>query len=175
MKTVRTAKGTELPLLNLKGKDYLQVAHRIQWFTEEEKKFAIETEFLVLTDEQTVCRAHITTYNDEDQVIRKAMATKRETKKDFPDHTEKAETGSIGRALVELGYGTQFALSDLEEDMRLADSPVVDVKVRTTPATTETKTVLDAINDRVNKPVKPTSSFSSQRKKPAVTSDKAWV
>src|SRR6185312_9512025 len=29
---------------------------------------------------------------------------------DFPDYIEKAETKAIGRALVALGYGTQFAL-----------------------------------------------------------------
>ena len=38
MKTVQTPKGTVLPLTNLKGKDYLMVAYRIQWFNEIEKE-----------------------------------------------------------------------------------------------------------------------------------------
>lgn len=126
--SVRTKKGTELPLMNLKGKKYLMVAYRIQWFTEEEPRFSIDTEFLKLDDEQTVCKATICTYDENGKLVRKATSTKRETKKDFPDHTEKAETGAIGRALIELGYGTQFALSDLDEGNRLADSPLAPVK-----------------------------------------------
>jgi len=128
MKTVNTKKGTALPLMQLKGKDYLQVAHRIQWFTEEEQRYTVNSNFLVLSDEQTVAQVTVTTFNEQGQIVRQAMGTKRETKKDFPDHTEKAETGALGRALIELGYGTQFALADLEEGTRLVDSPVVDVK-----------------------------------------------
>lgn len=128
MKTVKTKKGTALPLTNLKGKDYLQVAYRIQWFTEEEPRFEINTEFHVLNDEQTVCQATIKTFSEDGRVVRQATATKRETKKDFSDHTEKAETGAIGRALIELGYGTQFALADLDEGSRIVDSPLVDAK-----------------------------------------------
>lgn len=127
-KTVKTPAGTELPLVNLKGKDYLMVGHRLQWFNEIEKHFDISTEFLLVTDEQTICKAHVVVKDTEGNVLRQAQATKRETKKDFPDHTEKAETSAIGRALAILGYGTQFALSDLDEGQRLADSPVVDVK-----------------------------------------------
>ena len=128
MKTVKTKKGTDLPLMRLKGKDYLQVAHRIQWFTEEEQRYTIQTNFLIINDEQTVAQVTVTTFNEQGQIVRQASGTKRETKKDFSDHTEKAETGALGRALIELGYGTQFALADLEEGTRIVDSPVVDVK-----------------------------------------------
>ena len=56
------------------------------------------------------------------------FSTKRETKKDFSDHTEKAETSAVGRALAMLGYGTQFAISDLDEGDRIVDSPVLDTR-----------------------------------------------
>lgn len=138
MKTVQTKKGTNLPLLNLKGKDYLQVAYRIQWFTEEESRFTVDTDFLVLTDEQTVCKVTVRTFDNDGKLIRQAQATKRETKRDFPDHTEKAETGAMGRALIELGYGTQFALSDLDEGSRLADSPLTSIPKVAVPATLPT-------------------------------------
>jgi ribosomal protein S27AE len=36
---------------------------------------------------------------------------------------EKAETGSVGRALSLCGYGTQFA-SELEEGQRIVDAPI---------------------------------------------------
>lgn len=128
MKTVKTPKGTELPLISLKGKDYLQVAHRLVWFNEAVDRFRIVTDLLQVSDDQTVARAVITVFNEEGIEIKCSSATKRETKKDFPDHTEKAETGAIGRALALMGYGTQFAVADLDEGDRLADAPVTSFK-----------------------------------------------
>lgn len=122
-KTFTTEAGTQLPLISLKGKDYLQVAHRVQWFNEKENHFSINTQFLVMDDTQTVCRAEVTVF-DEKGRKRTTTATKRETKADFSDHSEKAETSAIGRALALLGYGTQFAVADFEEGARLADSPM---------------------------------------------------
>lgn len=126
-KTFTTPKGSTVPLTNLKGKDYLMVAYRLIWFTEEVPSFDIHTEFLLLNDDQAVCKATITVADETGKVVRKATATKRETKKDFPDFTEKAETSSIGRALAILGYGTQFALADMDEGARLADTPLAQV------------------------------------------------
>lgn len=124
MKTFKTQKGTELPLASLKGKDYLLIAHRLLWLSEEVQNYDIDTNLLVLTDEQTVARATVTLFGSDGKVLRKATGTKRETKKDFSDHTEKAETGAMGRALAMLGFGTQFAQQDLEEGDRLADAPL---------------------------------------------------
>lgn len=117
--SVKTPKGTELPLLNLKGKSYLQVAHRLVWFREEKPDWSIETSFIELADKKAVARAVIR--DSKGTLI--ATAHKSETANDFPDFMEKAETGSIGRALALCGYGTQFT-DDLEEGGRLADSPV---------------------------------------------------
>ncbi len=128
MKTVKTAKGTTLPLISLKGKDYLQVAHRILWFAEEVPMFHISTQFLSLTEEETIAQVTVVVLNEQGQAVRKAVGTKRESKAHFSDHTEKAETGALGRALVQLGFGTQYALADLDEGERLADSPVVDTR-----------------------------------------------
>lgn len=126
-KTVKSPKGNDLPLTNLKGKDYLMVAYRIQWLNEDSNvgSFDIATDFVSLTEEQTIARSKVTLYGTDGKFLRAATATKRETKKDFPDHTEKAETSAIGRALAMLGYGTQFAVADLDEGNRLADSPLV--------------------------------------------------
>jgi hypothetical protein len=133
MKTVKTPKGTVLPLTNLKGKDYLMVAYRIQWFTEEVPMFHISTHFPVLDDTQTIAQVTVVVLNEQGQAVRKAMGTKRETKTDFSDHTEKAETGALGRALIQLGYGTQYALADLDEGNRIVDSPLPDPR-QTVPA-----------------------------------------
>jgi hypothetical protein len=57
-----------------------------------------------------------------------ATASKMETRDDFADFVEKAETGAIGRALAMCGYGTQFAPELSEGDLETgriayADSP----------------------------------------------------
>lgn len=128
MKTVKTPKGTELPLVNLKGKDYLMVAHRLQWLNEAADRFTVQTELIKVEKDESVVRATVSIINNEGNVVKSATATKREDSKGFGDHLEKAETGAIGRCLALLGYGTQFALSDLDEGDRIVDSPVVDVK-----------------------------------------------
>ena len=118
MKTLKTSNGTELPLLNLKGKDYLPVAQRLVWFREERPMWGIETSFLKIEDDYAIARAEVR--NENGRVI--ATAHKREDAKHFPDFMEKAETGAIGRALAEVGYGTQFA-PELDEEHRIVDTP----------------------------------------------------
>lgn len=176
--TMTTPKGTELPLLNLSGKPYLQVAHRLVWFREECPTWSIQTKILEYKDEArtatetpaygdipksitvteakrfAIIQAQI--FNDQGVCI--AMATKREQyaesmkdKTGFPDYLEKAETGAIGRALAIAGYGTQFATQELDEGQRLADAPV-----------TIPKTPLDAIQ------AKPIAGAVAQSPTPAL-------
>ena len=165
---VVTKNGSKLPLLNLKGKKYLMIAYRIQWFNEENSNFTVQTEFPLLTENETVARASINIFDKEGKPVKSATATKRETKKDFPDHSEKAETGAIGRALLLLGYGTQFALSDLNEGHRLADSPLVDTRSEKKAPATEVSVFTTPIE--ISDPPPATTApapKSSFRKKPA--------
>ena len=109
----KTEKGTELPLMNLRGKEYLQVMHRLVWFREEVPNGSIETEMVVQGEDECTFRAVIS-------VDGKVLATghKSENKKSFKDFVEKAETGAIGRALAMCGYGTQFTADELDEVAR---------------------------------------------------------
>ncbi len=180
-KTVFTKKGTELPLVNLKGKDYLMVAYRIQWMNEEVPNFDINTELVSVDDEQTIARAQVVLKNEQGNVVKSATATKRETRKDFSDHTEKAETAAIGRALAMLGYGTQFAIADLDEGQRLADSPLqaasrsskpvseskarqsVDPSNLLTEVARLVEQPLDSVSQQHALQAKPTSTFKKPR------------
>jgi len=97
---------------------------------EEHPEWSITTEILRMEKDESIVRATITS---RDAGIL-AQATKREDTKGFADHLEKAETGAIGRALALCGYGTQFCADELDEQERLADSPV-------TPVTRTTKVI----------------------------------
>jgi hypothetical protein len=119
-RTYKTAKGTELPILNLRGKDYLEVKYRLVWFREEHPAWSIETELVSVTDTSVCARAAIR--DDSGRVI--ATSHKFESERGFPDFLEKAETGAIGRALALIGFGTQFCADELDEGERIVDAPV---------------------------------------------------
>lgn len=117
---MKTPKGTELPILVLKGKDYLEVKYRLVWFREERPLWSIETEFISVTDKSATAKAIIK--DEAGRII--STSHKFENMQGFPDFLEKAETGSIGRALALIGYGTQFCGDELDEKDRIVDAPV---------------------------------------------------
>lgn len=142
-KAFTTSKGTELPLLNLKGKEYLQVAHRLVWFREVHPTGILKTTMLAHQGEGETEFAVFKTevYVDTERgPMCVATGHKKETRKDFPDFIEKCETGSIGRALALAGFGTQFTGDEMDEGNRLADAPVEVITTPVTTATTETAT-----------------------------------
>jgi len=146
MNHFKTKAGTELPILQLKGKDYLQVAHRLVWFREERPTWSVETEFLKLEDKFAIAKATIK--NEAGQIM--ATGHKREDASHFPDFMEKAETGAIGRSLAYIGYGTQFCADELDEGQRLADSPV--------PAPKQIKSVSGSVSPGPVKSTQPVES-----------------
>lgn len=120
IRTFATKLGTELPLLNLKGKEYLEVKFRLVWFREENPAWSIETEYVTATDKSALAKATIR--DDSGRIL--ATSHKQENIQHFNDFLEKAETGAIGRALALLGYGTQFCADELDEGSRIVDAPV---------------------------------------------------
>ena len=111
-------------MMSLKGKDYLQVMWRLVWLRDEHPDYQIETTLLHMADDSAVFKATIA--NADGFIL--AAGHGSETKRDFNDFIEKAETKAVGRALAMLGYGTQFApeLDECEnaEKPRIVDSPV---------------------------------------------------
>lgn len=118
MKTFKTPNGTELPIRDMRGRDYLEVAYRVLWMREEHAEWGIETEFLELSPALAIAKATIK--DGQGKII--AQGTKTETPEGFGDFVEKAETGAVGRALALCGYGTQFA-QELDEGERIVDGP----------------------------------------------------
>ncbi|HEX3643195.1 MAG TPA: hypothetical protein VHV10_18055 [Ktedonobacteraceae bacterium] len=126
-------------------KAYLPVQWRLVWFREQCPQGTITTELLDLSRSEE-CECEVSIWNEEkrrsEKVIKRAKGvavfkatvtdgkggiatgTKTENAAAFPDYLEKAETGAIGRALVGLGFGTQFTGDELDEGDRLADAPV---------------------------------------------------
>lgn len=146
-------------LMQLKGRDYLQVMWRLVWFREEHPAWSIETEPVALNDTGAAFRAYIK--DDTGRVLQTAFGS--ETKGDFGDFAEKAETKAVGRALAMLGYGTQFTALELDEGERIVDSPVdrkpqarrqTEQKPQTAPQTAQAPQRAPEAPQAVNAPAK---------------------
>ena len=116
-----------LQQISLRGQStaYLAVRWRVAWLRAEHPEARITTEHVVLDERAAVFRATV-------EIPGGGAATGygSETRDDFPDYIEKAETKAIGRALAALGYGTQFATDfDLEEATPAGPAPIADAPV----------------------------------------------
>jgi hypothetical protein len=107
-------------MIKMKGKDYLEVKWRLVWFREDHPDWCIDTECKEQDQDHAIFKAIIC----DESGIQKSAGHGSESKKDFADFLEKAETKAVGRALAMLGYGTQFAADELDEGERIVDSPV---------------------------------------------------
>lgn len=110
------------------GRLYLPVAARLVWFREEHPDWGIETRPVQIDTDRGLAIFEAFLFDANGKLM--AKGTKMETKQGFHDYIEKAETGSIGRALAVAGYGTQFA-PDLNEG-GVVDSPY-EPRVRDEP------------------------------------------
>src|SRR5262245_30125732 len=106
-------------LKDIKGQDYLDVAHRVYWLNEAVARFDVATEPVQRTPDYAVVRATVTLYDDEGAVMRRATGHGQANKATAGNYSgrylEKAETSAIGRALASLGFGTLGA-REFEED-----------------------------------------------------------
>lgn len=90
-------------LRKLGGKDYLEVKWRLLWLRTEHPDATMQTELVRLEDDFALFKANVAIPGGG-----QATGWGSETKQDFFDYIEKAETKSLGRALAALGFGTQF-------------------------------------------------------------------
>lgn len=119
-------------LIKMKGnKLYCPVYVRIALFREKcpiHEGWGIVTECIDKDEQSAMFCASIT--DPQGRVI--ATGFKREHRAHFPDFEEKAGTGAVGRALLFAGFGTQYALDELDEGERIVDAPVPAAKREST-------------------------------------------
>lgn len=117
-------------LMNLKGREYLNVQSRLLWFIRDQRAliasglarepYSVRTELVELDREAGW--AHFRTVA-RDVLGNESVMYGSESARDFGDFIEKASTKSLGRALLGLGYGTAFA-PEMDEGDRVVDAPV---------------------------------------------------
>lgn len=115
--------------------EYLAVKWRLLWLRTEHPEACIETVLVQLDPE-----AGFALFRARVDIPDRGSATGygSETKTDFFDFIEKAETKAIGRALAALGYGTQFCpdhdMENQDGTPHPADAPVeMQTTVRVMP------------------------------------------
>lgn len=110
-------------LIQISGRDYLEVKWRLVWLRTAHPEAVIETEMIRDDGETALFRSRVSLPNGAT-----ATGWGSESVQDFGDYVEKAETKSLGRALAALGYGTQFC-QDFDygtaESGRVVDAPVL--------------------------------------------------
>jgi hypothetical protein len=116
--------------MNVRGRDvdYLDVKWRLVWLRSDHPDAHITTELVSHDGKLAVFHAEVVLPSGG-----RASGYGSETARDFPDYIEKAETKAIGRALLALGYGTQFALDYEMGDDQSEDAPVQAVSRTVTP------------------------------------------
>ncbi len=90
-------------LRKLAGRDYLEVKWRLLWLRTEHPDAVMETELVKLDEGFALFKARVSIPGGGE-----STGWGSETRQDFFDYIEKAETKALGRALAALGYGTQF-------------------------------------------------------------------
>jgi hypothetical protein len=154
-------------LMNLKGRDYLNVQNRLLWFIRDQRGFIISglarMPYIIRTELVEMDReagfAHFKTYV-RDVLGNEATMYGSESAKDFADFAEKASTKSLGRALLSLGYGTAFA-PEMDEADRVVDAPVE--RRRQAPSRTPIPTRAPQPAAEVPKPLPSTASGAQEQ------------
>jgi hypothetical protein len=97
-------------IVNIRGKEYMTVALRVQQFREKHPLWAIETHVEDRTEEYVVMRCEIS--NEEGRILATGHAEefRKSSQINSTSALENAETSCIGRALAALGFGgSEFA------------------------------------------------------------------
>ncbi len=123
-KNITSNKGKVYPLVNLKGKPYLEVKYRILLMREDHPSWSISSKIhLISADGLAKAVIMKATIKDEKGTVI-ATGHAREEMSGFRDFIEKAETAAIGRALGFAGYGTEYEADTIDvKEAQRSDEP----------------------------------------------------
>jgi hypothetical protein len=114
-------------IVNIRGKEYMTVALRVQHFREKHPMWAIETHVEDRTEDYVVMRCEIS--NEEGRILATGHAEefRKSSQINSTSALENAETSCIGRALASLGFGgSEFASANEVQNAIAQQSPGVD-------------------------------------------------
>ena len=100
---------------NIKGKDYVDVANRIQAFRQMYPEGCIETE--MLSDENGVVKFKATVRTEDGRLLATGHASENQNASmiNKTSYIENCETSAIGRTLGNLGIGSTQSIASVEE------------------------------------------------------------
>jgi len=139
---------SNIPTINLKGKQYTEVKDRVMFFRMEEafKGYYFTTEPISITDENAtfVCKV----FNPNGVVV--ATGTSYERASQGPvnkkDHVENAETSAVGRALGFLGIGIVGGIATVEN---MKDAPMIEEWINEAQRQELAKLIQDSKSDAI--------------------------
>ena len=105
----------KLKTINIKGKEYVEVAERLKYFRSQYKDWALTTEVLEKTDTSTLIQAKAI---NPEGIVKATGIAEEEKGSTFINKTsyvENAETSAIGRCLGCLGIGIDSAVASYDE------------------------------------------------------------
>jgi len=117
-------------IVNIRGKEYMTVALRVQHFREKHPMWAIETHVEDRTEDYVVMRCEIS--NEEGRILATGHAEefRKSSQINSTSALENAETSCIGRALASLGFGgSEFASANEVQNAIQQQNPGVDKAV----------------------------------------------
>jgi len=110
--------------INIKGKQYVQVADRILYFNETYPNGHISTELVKYEDKQIIVKAHV---HPDSTIARIFTGYAQEIEGDgYINKTsalENAETSAVGRALAMMGIGVIDSIASIDEINKANNRP----------------------------------------------------
>lgn len=104
-----------LPVINIKGKNYVMVKDRVKAFREHFPDFAIITEIISLTDESVTIKATIEDSDGRKIATGHAQELKSASNINKTSYVENCETSAIGRAIGLMGIGIDDSFGSADE------------------------------------------------------------
>lgn len=108
---------THFKTTNIKGKDYVEVNTRVQYFREhpDYEGWSMITKIIELSEKRAVFQAVITDSNDRIRATGLAYEDANSTYINKTSYVENCETSAWGRALGNLGIGISTSIASKEE------------------------------------------------------------